>query len=292
MITGVVRRSDGSPLVGTDVVLVTSLTLIANGRFSDPLSGRASLTGPDGRFRFPTVDPPFTVVVLHDTGFAQRTSEEFASGPDLTIKPWGRIDGTYHVGSKPGTGERLTLMRNEQGRSRALTQFTGHATVDPDGHFVFERVQDGPVSVARRVKQGPFTSVYPLADPLNVSPGDTVRVAIGGTGRPVIGQLDIPAPIAGQVDWTWSEIHLVSDRSPRRTYVGEHTLSGGFRIEDVPPGDYTLAVNIKKTPPNPENGFSDRPIAIVRHRINVAPIPGGRSDEPLDVGTFAVSPSK
>jgi hypothetical protein len=289
VITGVVRRPDGSPLAGADVVLVTSLTPIANGRLSDPAPGRESTTGPDGRFRFPSVDAPFAVVVLHDAGFAQRTSQEFASGPDMTIKPWGRIEGTYHVGSRPGTGEILTLFRNGEARSRALAQFTGHATVDTDGHFVFERVHEGQISVARRVKQGPFTSVYPLSEPLKVSPGATVSVAIGGTGRPVVGQLNIPAALLEQVDWTWSEIHLTSDQRPPRIYVGTRTLSSGFRIEDVPPGGYTLAVNIKKTP---ENGFSDPPIAFVRHKITVAPIPGGRSDEPLDVGTVAVSPSK
>jgi RNA polymerase sigma factor (sigma-70 family) len=291
-ITGVVRLSDGSPLVGAEVVLLTSLTPIADGRFSSPLPGRMAKTGPDGRFRFPSLDIPFTVVVLHEKGFAEHTSEEFVGGSDMTIEPWGRVEGTYSVGPKPGTGERLALARSQTGRSKVLTQFNGYATVDTDGHFIFERVHQGEVSVAQQVKKGPFTSLYPLSEPLKVRPGETASVTIGGTGRPVVGRLDLPAALAEQADWTWSEILLISSRRPQRSRVGKHTADGGFRIEDVPAGAYELIVEIKKTPSEPNHGFSDRPIASVRRRIQVPEMSAGRSDEPLDVGAVAITPEK
>lgn len=291
-ITGVVRLPDGSPLAGAEVVLLTSLTPITDGRLPTPLPGRLAKAGPNGRFRFPSSDTPFTVVVLHDKGFAERTSEEFAGGSDLTVEPWGRIEGTYSVGTRFEVGETLALVRSQTGRSRSLTHFNGYAAVNADGHFRFERVPRGAVAVAQQVKKGPFTSLYPLTDPLEIRPGETAKVAIGGNGRSIVGRFDFPASIARQVDWTWSEILLVPNQDRKLVHVGKHTVAEGFKVEDVPPGAYELIVTIKKTPSDPANGFSDQPIAGGRRKIDVAEIPGGRSDVPLDVGTVTLSPEK
>ena len=286
-IAGVVRLADGSPVAGAEVTLVTSVTPIADGRLSVPQRGRKAATDPAGRFRFPPLDSPFAVVVLHDAGFAALTSEEFARGSTMTLRPWGRVEGTYRVGPAPGTGERLALTRGPMGPPFPLIQFSGHATVDREGRFVFERVRDGEVTVGRVVSMGSFASHYPVLEPIQVEPGATARVAIGGTGRPVVGRFDLPARIAEQVDWTWSEILLVPTASSRRVFVGKHTPEGGLRIEDVPAGSYDLIVEIKKAPPGQDAGFSDQPIAAIRRKVQVPEMPGGRSDQPLDVGLVA-----
>ncbi|MHC5540222.1 carboxypeptidase-like regulatory domain-containing protein, partial [Singulisphaera rosea] len=287
-ITGVVRLPDGSPLAGAEVALLTSLTTINNGRFPSPLPGRMMKTGPDGRFRFPTFDTPFTVVVLHDKGFVERRSEEFAGGSDMTIEPWGRIEGTYYVGNKPGVGERLTLVRDY----RLPVAFHGDAVVGTDGRFVFERVPDGSVAVMQLVRRGLIISMYPLSDRLHVKPGETARVTIGGTGRPVVGQFVLPASIAEEVDWESSEILLTSSKNQKLVHVGKHTVANGFRFEDVSPGAYEILAELKKRRLGPLGDDSSATIAEGRHKIDVAEIPGGRSDEPLDVGKVTLSPDK
>jgi beta-lactamase regulating signal transducer with metallopeptidase domain len=68
---------------------------------------------------------------------------------------------------------------------------------------------------------------------------------------------------------------------------------GSFRIDDVPPGDYRLVIRV--------NGESTFHVALMRRRdsgpflhtsriFTVPPVPGGRSDEPLDLGTQRLQP--
>ena len=108
-ISGVVYASGKSPLSGADVVLVmpSQPAFIKNGPPPDSIQHRISKTDAAGRFAFPAQEPPFTLLVLHDSGFAERTFDaDPDSTCDLTIKPWGRIDGTLRIGDRPGLRRR------------------------------------------------------------------------------------------------------------------------------------------------------------------------------------------
>jgi len=289
-ITGLVRQPDGSPLAGADVVLLTSITPINNDRLPGPERSRVVKTGLDGRFRFPAIDTSFTIVVLDNKGYAERTSKEFAVASELTVRPWGRIEGIYLIGSRPGVGEKLDLMREWKGGQAYYNSWT---TTDDTGHFVFERVHPGEVTFAQSVSKGNFRSLNPLSESFKVAPGATVRVTIGGTGRPIIGRLDLQAPLTKVVDWTWSELYVVpAAQGSRRSYVGKSKPDGTFRFEDVPTGAYQLLVILKKTPADSENGLAADPIATARRDIKVSEMPGGRSDEPLDIGEIMLEPTE
>ena len=68
---------------------------ITNGRPPDSIDHRVVKTGADGRFAFPPQEPPYTILVLHDRGFAEQTVDAKPSAAsDLTVEPWGRIEGT------------------------------------------------------------------------------------------------------------------------------------------------------------------------------------------------------
>lgn len=75
-------------------------------------------------------------------------------------------------------------------------------------------------------------------------------------------------------------------------FHGKHTADGAFRFDDVPAGDYQLFIQIKRTPPEPISGIVQPPIATARRDITVPEIPGGRSDDPLDIGVIAVEPKE
>ena len=70
---------------------------------------------------------------------------------------------------------------------------------------------------------------------------------------------------------------------------------GSFRIDDVPPGEYRLAIRV--------NGESTFHVALMRRRdsgpfahivriFTVPPVPGGRSEEPLDLGALRLQPRR
>ncbi len=68
---------------------------------------------------------------------------------------------------------------------------------DESGRFVWERVTPGRMGVYRYVADANHrgrTASNPVD--VDVKPGETVRVQVGGTGRPVVGRLTVPAGIA------------------------------------------------------------------------------------------------
>jgi RNA polymerase sigma factor (sigma-70 family) len=305
---GIVRGSGGLALAGADVVVVlrSRHAFIRNGRPPEGKHLRVLKTDLDGRFRFPAQEPPYTVLVLHDQGFAEQTFD--AKGPsshDLTIQPWGRVEGTLRIGNRPGAGELVSLDYDRPGdwAPKAIPWWTGEAKTDDSGRFVLERVLPGKVTVSRviRVQNSPmvWTENRTVSAQLEVAPRATARATLGGTGRPVVGKLTAPAEIAGQVNWVQTNSALIAKQSgaerlneagngplPRRHYAGILSRDGSFRIDDVVAGTYELHVVVDEPPPNPDAPLTNKPMASVRREVTVPEMSGGRSDEPLDLGTI------
>ncbi len=161
------------------------------------------------------------------------------------------------------------------------------------------------------------------AVPIEIKAGDTITVTIGGTGRPITGKVTVPAdykePInlafgdnilylklpekprpenfdemtmeergAWYVDWEKSEegkAILAARRKQRRSYDVKIEHNGTFRVEDVPAGKYKLVIDVFEPPVGGQCGIGES-IGWVGHEFEVAEMPGGRSDEPLDIGTL------
>jgi RNA polymerase sigma factor (sigma-70 family) len=319
-VSGIVHGPDGSPLAGADVVLVSPSqpAFINNGRPPESLRHRAVKTGADGRFNLPPQEPPYTILVLHDRGFAQQTiAVRLSPTPDLTIQPWGRIEGTLRIGKHPWPDQALSLDYQRPGDPpKAIPWWGGQATTDVSGRFTFERVLPGTVLVARDVRfwrSGRFPAIYRSPSvPVAVSPAATARASLGGTGRPVVGEVVLPAAIAGRVDWIETSLFLIrkgpglpastrsgvrnAPRPAQRSYAV--VLQGrerdrSFRLEDVEPGMYDLRIEVNGRPSDPQGLPSPNDLlGTARREVIVPAMPGGRSDEPLDLGTIALEPAK
>ena len=164
--TGLVKLATGTPVEGADVVLVvpSQPAFIENGRPPTGLDHRVVKTGPDGRYSFPAIEPPFTILALDDRGVAQARSQDLARNNELILKPWGRIEGTLRVGSQPGAGMPLLINGPQNGRTeQAIPWFQYSATADASGQFVFDRVVPGSVAVARRRS---ISALTPTARPI------------------------------------------------------------------------------------------------------------------------------
>ena len=59
--------------------------------------------------------------------------------------------------------------------------------------------------------------------------------------------------------------------------------SGEFRLEDIPAGWYELVILAPASKRAPQ-GAMERPRDVLRREVEVPPMPGGRSDEPFDLG--------
>ena len=194
-ITGVVRLPEGRPVDGADVMLVVPSTpaFIDNGRPPSGRDQRVVRSGPDGRYTFPPEEPPFSVLALHDLGFALVRSSDLARDGKVVIQPWGRIEGTLRVGSRPGAGLSVVLFVLSLGDAeRAEPAFSYVATADPSGKFIFERVVPGFVSIGRKIDLNGGSYTLANKTEIEVKPNTTTRVSLGGTGLPVIGRVIVP----------------------------------------------------------------------------------------------------
>ncbi len=191
------------------------------------------------------------------------------------------------------------------------------ARTDGSGRFVMQRVAPGRITVYRRIPLEDNRGWMPSHSvSLDVKPGETVQLEIGGTGRPVVGRLAIPDGVklsqfaVGHAFGSLSPVlpdlpapddYLVFDserrlawreafaRTPEgRSYIEDSERSyavdlrpdGTFRVEDVPPGRYILKVPFEGVSRSSREGHQ----AFAHSEVIVAEIPGGRSDEPLDIG--------
>ena len=133
---------------------------------------------------------PVAIVVEHDAGFAVRTPRELAASADVTVSPWSRIEGVLRIGTQPAPKQKVSAwMVNQSFRGRVDYD----TQTDEHGRFVIERVTPGAITVYRYVDTPDHRGWIP-SNPVtvDVSPGQTYRVDVGGTGRPVIGRLQIP----------------------------------------------------------------------------------------------------
>jgi hypothetical protein len=318
-LSGIIRGPDGRPLAGVDVALDGDgyEATIEDGRIQ-PGSGHYRWlrirTGPDGRYAFRPQGHRVSVIAAHDVGFTIRSADELTSSTDLTLAPWARIEGLLKIGTKPAPGQRVAASLLIAGWGR----MGNNARTDEAGRFVLEKVAPGRISVFCRVQTA--DRGWMASNPVyrDVKPGETVRLQVGGTGRPVVGRLAIPegvklshfslghghgslSPVLGEpptpVDYLvfnserraawWADFSrtpagpaYVEDRD--RAYAVALRPDGTFRIEDVPTGRYILKLPFEGLSRSTREGRQ----AFARCEVVVPEIPGGRSDEPVDIGAI------
>ena len=246
------------------------------------------------------------LIAVSDAGYADASSDEFAKSGKLVLRTWGRIEGGVRIGARLGANEQVVFdpIRPERETGIGGYEYGYRTWTDERGRFRFDRVAPGPGIMARVVEKRfpgrPFRQLPCWQERIEIKPDQTVQVTLGGKGRPVIGRFVLDGTPESPVDWTQNEelkLGVPLEKSdPRRfgflqfgpllfaTYVEK---DGRFRIDDVPAGKYELelAVNGGTDPRFPGPG---RDIARMKRSVVMPEMPGGRSNEPLDLGTITV----
>ncbi len=315
-LTGYVEMSDGSALAGALVILAhfTQKVTIEDGVLS--YGGPATLTDEDGRFTLPQPPPrmPYGLLVRHDHGQGYCEDYNVTTGRPvkITVKPWGRIEGTVLVGTKPVPDRVISV--HVGGGGRYVDQ-NRTARTDARGHFALDRVAAGHFYISRKTEIELRASTHTVEEyhlSRNLEPAETVQVALGGVGRPVLARVNLPDEISRRIergevagicdlgiDTTQSAV-LPEEESPEfqrlRERRGAFLLApdGRIRMEDVPAGPYRLEIDLVQRkqagqPPlarDPEIAeLLDNPLGWAMVSFVVPAMPGDRSDEPLDIGT-------
>jgi beta-lactamase regulating signal transducer with metallopeptidase domain/peroxiredoxin len=299
MLSGIVVRPDGKPADGVDVVLATEADLVQldGGGFGSQTTAPRTKTGPDGRFAFTATKSPFLLIALCDAGYADASSEDFAKSNKLMLQPWGRLEGELKVGRQPKPNEVVSY--NPVGRfgrgiaNRLLYQYA--TRTDDHGRFTFERVIPGPGSVSRVVVTnfGRFSQHLTCGGPaVEIRPGQSTMVRIGGKGRPVTGRVVLDGTPETPIDWVKNSPVFMSrpkhENEATSSYVGAGSnidKDGRFRLDDVTPGTYEMTISVSATS-DPQVFDPADAIGWLQMSVTVPEVPGGQSDEPLDLGTI------
>jgi len=259
---GQVIYLDGKPAEGAEVILSTPFqnVYIQNGKNIRDQNSTFVKTGPDGRFSFLPQTELYRIVVLCEQGCADVTAEQVAADSNIVIEPWGLVEGVLLIGSKPGVGEEIAVGYGKYPEPNFPQVFYGCVTVtDTNGYFVLDKLPHGKTHITHRMKLGESTHDSHSV-PIEVKAGQTVSVTIGGTGRPVIGKIILPADYNEPIDWSHgnNQLSLKQPQPPvskeaisseevqpnqYHVYLFGIEADGTFRVEDVPSGQYGLRIN-------------------------------------------------
>jgi beta-lactamase regulating signal transducer with metallopeptidase domain/thiol-disulfide isomerase/thioredoxin/uncharacterized GH25 family protein len=304
-LAGTVVLPNGMPAIGADVGLATQerKASLHMGRFNRS-QNRAEIvkTNEQGRFAFaPQGDEPFALIVLHEEGFGLVTDEKLTESNRIALTPWGRLSGQVLEGDKPDAKRNVAFLPQpppERGGSY-IVAYGYMTTTDDQGRFELDRVVPGPGTATRIVITQFLRSwlqSYGWQAPVEIAPGTTTEVTVGGSGRPVIGQVRLDREPDVAVDWTTNLPLSIQRWDPEK---GQRTAeffrclasvdrSGGFRVPDVPAGTYQLSLPVTN-PPVPNVCGVGTEIGKVTVELTIPEMPTGRSDEPLDLGTITAT---
>ena len=250
---------------------------------------------------------PDGMVALHESGFAYLDYSQIVLARDkdtttfespVQLQEWARIEGRVMLGDKPAVECPVNLQvegpvaadGSDAPKSQSGIWYDYSATTDHQGRFVLNKVPPGMRgSVARTIvfaRDAGFSAhVASHAVPLLFNPGETTDVQIGGNGRSVIGKLQYAEGSPDPIDWKFALVQINAApnnrRYPRCSAVDSE---GRFRVEDVPPGQYVLSVQI--TNPESRHNHSHPPFSLQQDFPIVLP---DSSTEPLNAGTLTLS---
>jgi thiol-disulfide isomerase/thioredoxin len=358
-VAGLVLLPDGKPASGVTVhlvdlrssVYVSGTMELRNGMPQDTVKTQ---TDASGRFSFPPKMDAHCVIVFAPAGYAERRVAELGSASEIRLQPWTRVEGQLMIGTKPGADEavRLSLAHipyQFHPRQFPPIQLFLNTKTDAEGRFVFEKVAPVAVEVYHepKVRDGRL-GIVPQSQTtkLQLRPGETNRLTLGGKGRPVVGRIVVNG-YEGKIDWRADVQHLEavvpepsgmpsfaslskaygdemrtaktdeqkaaaraqyesqredlnaqlqafyatdagrSHHFAKARYALNFQQDGTFRIEDVRGGSYSLNLDLREGDGAPSR-FSAPMIANLRKPIEIPGDPGGRSDEPYDLGTIVL----
>jgi len=327
--SGIVYLPNGEPAAGARVALSTPSrgVFIDEGRLEDDKRWQSVTTGADGRFSFWPQTEKYLVVVAHDEGYAEVTDEELAAEPNIVLESWGRLEGVLSVAGRPLFHESMHLDYYDdyqQGVPSVSVHCNG-ARTDANGCFAWDRLVPGKVRISYMFPMTSMMVTRTRQQMVEILPGETTNVTIGGAGRAVIGSfVALPyEPIAwhkGQVSLDlelpepphpndFEEMIFVERRSwndhwrdkteqgrlykkmeweQGRSYRAKIEPDGTFRVDGVPPGEYELRACVGAKLGGKAMWGPRKPVPPPDCEFVVPDVNERDANEPLDLGVIKV----
>ena len=294
---GVVHGPDGRPLAGAAVILSTKSlrAQLYNGKFHEGAL-------PPGRHRgrrpvhFPGPDRAVPRVRRPRERLRRGGRGPLAGPSPLTLRPWGRIEGTVKIGDRPAAGVQVRLSETDNrwdpNEAMPITQAQQLKT-DARGRYAFEHVIPARLSVSRifTLERSSFHVGTGSVRTVTAKPGGTTFVDLGGTGRPVVGRFAMPAGIKAAAIFPYLDQTLERIRPeppyPRISAQGARGVAGRVAGDRRGRGLFQHAARLRyeRPPRRPTSGSRTSPPASTGSTprctspATACPGPSGRARE-------------
>jgi peroxiredoxin len=331
-VRGVVKTRDGEAARGAEVTLLTrkgpnvTIEFLA-GRADDRLCGWAvecqkARTDDAGHFEVQAISAADVVTIIHNAGFADLTVAELKAAPDVTLRPWGRIEGTLRIGQDPAPGREIRARIEFSGEDRLSVSHVCTTKTDASGRFVLDRVPPGKgfIGPYHEEKIGDFVrDVNDWSAQIKVEPAERAVLQLGGQGRPVIGHLVVPPELGNPFEWDYAELVTkrdvpVAPEEVNRTgkaavaawYAEWYRRQAGsadypqpfrfesilrpsdkLRVEDVPAGAFVCSIVVRRM--GAPGSEQQENAATASTTFEVPPVTGDSRPEPLDIGGLTLA---
>ncbi len=220
-LSGVLELPNGDPVAGATIILADKTEgayMDKEGEFRSGLyQSERAVTDAHGRFQFAPRLDAHSVLVAHEQGYAEVRADKVAATGKVVLEPWGRVKGILKVG-KPAPNQCVALNNIHYPYGDGERQFPALSLYlktqpEEDGSFVFEKVPPGERKLYLQYKFQDGPGIIPLSHGtfVKVKPGETAEAVIGGTGRPVVGRIEVIGGDASAIDWL-GDVHSLQPK--------------------------------------------------------------------------------
>lgn len=311
---GKVRLPDGKPASKTQVAVCTpdNEVVIGENGVLDSDFGCKSETDEHGEFVFQPRRDVKWIASANEQGYAEVSIDDFKRSSVITLKPWGRINGSLRIGGVPSANQLVKLVRVgslcPQFHPNRFTRLT-----DSAGRFTFERVPAGQLIIGRVIQ-----TQFSHAQVIEIPPAQSAEVSLGVGGRTVTGKIE--STDRQPLDWesgnhpaflhvtsppltipkladsvaTNRWIREFSDSFEGRarqvcnvSYAVEFSSNNIFHVDNVPPGTYECEIHYHQL-----TAAGDQPdvcLGILKQPVTIA---SDKLDTPVDLGTLKITLKK
>jgi hypothetical protein len=301
-VEGSVKKSDGSPAAGVDLVVAGpgNSVSVQNG-ITHGHQFRVT-TDEQGRYVLPPQEEDFPIVIAHPgAGYRVTSFSELQAVPDVQLLAWGRLElATAALAESQAKYYLRPVLGREHRKDRV--HFNSTPVTAGEGLWAFECL------VAGRMYLGTANQPMHPGPEIVIENGQTARLDFRSGRRVVVGRILLPPegisteePLANcrlrtvspepqlglneQQLKAWAAAFRSMPEKGRISEVSfELDFQGRFRIADIAPGSYRLQVIFFKSMHTEPNSRPD--IAGLAHKDFELPV----GEEDFDLGAIPVLP--
>lgn len=236
-----ILRPDGAPAPGAEAAIAVGSTqiVVSDGKLNSSTYAERIISDAAGRLNLGARTEPIGLVIVDDSGYAEAfyDPEQPIVAP-VTLVAWGQVEGNLMIADGMGADQEIVLNLDHQQEFGGLARLRHENKVMTNAAGDFKFTQVLPVSaniginVITHASHRGHTTAMSHRRVINIQPGETTHIQLGGKGHTVKGKLLPPAIATEPVDWEFSRVTIKNaiGLSPPIPYPAE-LETGGQRAD-------------------------------------------------------------